>query len=59
MSMFRAPAPDKSWLGKFVALAVREPNSFGQLETRKSDTRVDTTKWFWNGEQCCNPWQRF
>ena len=32
----------------------------GQLEPRKSDVRVDTTKWFWNGEVCCNPWtQRY
>jgi hypothetical protein len=35
------------------------PITFGQLEARKSDTRLDSTKWFWNGELCCNPWQRF
>jgi hypothetical protein len=32
--------------------------TFGQLEPRKSDVRVDTTKWFWNGELCCNPWMQ-
>ena len=31
---------------------------FGQLEPRKCDVRVDTTKWFWNGELCCNPWMQ-
>ena len=30
----------------------------GQLKARKSDVRVDTTKWFWNGEVCCNPWMQ-
>jgi hypothetical protein len=65
MSMFHitadclaAPASDHSWWADFAAFAFREHNeaiTLGQLESRKPDTRVDTTKWFWNGEQCCNP----
>jgi hypothetical protein len=66
MSMFHitadrlaAPASDHSWWADFAALAFREHNepiTLGQLEPRKPDIRVETSKWFWNGEQCCNPW---
>jgi len=70
MSMFHttadrlaAPASDHSWWADFAAFAFREndqPITLGQLEPKKLDTRVDTTKWFWNGELCCNPWtQRY
>jgi hypothetical protein len=41
-----------------AAFALNKPITFGQIEPRKPDVRVDTTKWFWNGELCCNPWQR-
>ena len=68
MSMFyitadrlAAPASDHSWWADFAAFAFREhkqPITLGQLEPRKSDVRVDTTKWFWNGELCCNPWMQ-
>ena len=66
MSMFHITA-DR--LASFIfmvgvaAFAFRERRNLimlGQLEPRKSDVRVDTTKWFWNGELCCNPWtQRY
>jgi len=66
MSMFHmtanclaTPASGDSLWASFAAFAFREhdePIKLGQLESRKSDIRVDTTKWFWNGEQCCNPW---
>jgi hypothetical protein len=67
MSMFhitadRLTAPvfrGHSMLAYFTAFArseSSEPIIFGYLEPRKSDIRVDTTKWFWNGELCCNPW---
>jgi hypothetical protein len=44
---------------KIIAAFALKPITFGQIEPRKPDIRVDTTKWFWNGELCCNPWQRF
>ena len=45
---------------KIIAdFALNKPIAFGQIEPRKPDIRVDTTKWFWNGELCCNPWQQF
>jgi hypothetical protein len=56
------PASSDSLWANFVAFARSEnskPISFGYLEPRKSDVRVDTTKWFWNGELCCNPWLKY
>jgi hypothetical protein len=56
MSMFYMAA---ARLATAFARIDKAPTTFGELEARKSDTRLDTTKWFWNGELCCNPWQRF
>ena len=66
MSMFHITADrlatltagDSFW-ANFVTLAFREPNdqiTLGRLEPKESDIGLDATKWFWNGEQCCNPW---
>ena len=52
------PTGDSFW-ASFAAFAFREHNepiTLGQFEPKKSDIGVDATKWFWNGEQCCNPW---
>jgi hypothetical protein len=54
------PTGDSFW-ASFATFAFREHNepiTLGQLESKKSDIGVDATKWFWNGEQCCNPWQQ-
>ena len=45
-------------IAAFALCERSKPIKFGQIEPRKPDVRVDTTKWFWNGELCCNPWQR-
>ena len=48
-----------SFWANIVALAFREPKdqiTLGQLAPEESDIGLDATKWFWNGEQCCNPW---
>ena len=49
---------DSFW-ANFVILAFREPNdqiTLDRFEPKESDIGLNATKWFWNGEQCCNPW---
>jgi hypothetical protein len=66
MSMFHISADrlttqttgDSFW-ANFVILAFREPNdqiTLDQFEPKEPDIGLNATKWFCNGEQCCNPW---
>jgi len=50
-----------SFSTNFATLTFHEhddPITLRRLEAKKSDVGLDATKWFWNGEQCCNPWLR-
>jgi hypothetical protein len=51
---------DSFW-ANFASLAFREHNDQimpGRLKPKEADIGLVATKWFWNGEQCCNPWLR-